>query len=265
LVGRRLEFDQLLHRVHQNLQHILLALHGDLLMTDELLELSTDIIDNKVPKTWKINMYNSHRSLTAWLNNLQQRIHFLSFWIHCLEMKNVKSSKQVHSIWLSAFMYPQGILTAILQNYSRENNLPIDSLSFEHEVTSHRWLSDKTNPYNFDACDKTLQEIAPPSVGVYIMGLFLDGACWNHNHQHMDRLAVGERVSPLPLIHFIPVLKSNIKPHSEMYDCPLYQTSQRKDRLIFSNFVTSISLQTEVPSDDWVLNGVAALCQSDDD
>lgn len=119
----------------------------------------------------------------------------------------------------------------------------------------------------------------PPDSGVYVFGLYLDGACWDVKNNYLSRLSFGLHVSPLPLVHFIPVLQKDSLANrcsraagsgggggggggDELYECPLYQTSERRDRLYFSNFVTCLFLPTHVHGDDWVLNGVAALCQS---
>jgi len=50
------------------------------------------------------------------------------------------------------------------------------------------------------------------------------------------------------------------------YECPLYQTSKRRNDQLnaYDNFVIELNLPTNIPSGEWVLSGVAALCQTDD-
>lgn len=63
--------------------------------------------------------------------------------------------------WLGAFTFPTGFLTAVLQKTSRKSNISIDTLSWEFAVLQ---LED----------DNHVQ--AAPKEGVYIKGLYLEGA-----------------------------------------------------------------------------------------
>lgn len=64
---------------------------------------------------------------------------------------------------MSGFTFPTGFLTAVLQFSARQNAVPVDSLSWEFSV----FTVDDSNIVN------------PPQDGVYIKGLFLEGAGWD--------------------------------------------------------------------------------------
>lgn len=64
---------------------------------------------------------------------------------------------------MSGLYFPQGFLTGVLQTHSRQYKIPIDTLSFKFKVLSIE--KDKLN--------------AGPENGVYINGLYLDGARWD--------------------------------------------------------------------------------------
>merc|ERR1719361_1122710 len=100
---------------------------------------------------------SSLKPLKSWIVDLKQRLLFIGHWL-----KHGKPK----SYWISAFFFQQGFITGILQNHSRKYKIPIDILGFEFEV-----LSGKYDP------EKDIQE--PPEDGVFVYGLYLDGAKWD--------------------------------------------------------------------------------------
>ena len=79
-----------------------------------------------------------------------QRLEFLTKWIE----NGVPSS-----FWVSGFYFPQGFLTAILQNYARKWKYPIDTVSF-----------------SFIMKPETVEELyLKPDDGCFVYGLFLEG------------------------------------------------------------------------------------------
>lgn len=108
---------------------------------------------------------------------------------------------------------------------------------------------------------------AAPEDGVYIDGLWLEGARWDTAAGCLAESQPGVMAAPLPVVHFKPA--TNAAPPADQYQCPLYKTSARAGLLsttgCSTNFVLCVSLPCPVGKDvdSWVLQGVALLCQLD--
>ena len=95
------------------------------------------------------------KPLASWVLDLGERITFMRSWCE---------HGQPQSFWMSGFFFPQGFMTGALQMHSRKYKIPIDTLNFEFRV--------------LDFYRPSEVEHAPPD-GLYIYGLYLDGARWN--------------------------------------------------------------------------------------
>lgn len=160
-----------------------------------------------------------------------------------------------NAFWLSGFFFPQGFLTGALQNHARKYRIPIDSLTFSFNVSDMR---DR----------KELEKAADD--GVFVYGLYLDGARWDMLQHQLADSRLSELFSPLPLIHFIPTnnitTAATSDPHH--YSCPVYKTSVRAGVLSTTGHSTNYVLTVQLPAgshepDYWVLKGAAILCQLD--
>ena len=107
--------------------------------------------------------------------------------------------------WLGGFTYPTGFLTAVLQTAARKGNISIDTLLWDFLVS------------NTDEKDIT----QPPRDGVYIKGMFLEGAAWDHQGGCLCEPRPMELIVPMPLIQFKPV-ESKKKQTKGTYSCPCY-------------------------------------------
>ncbi|CAK8985673.1 unnamed protein product [Durusdinium trenchii] len=152
--------------------------------------------------------------------------------------------------WISSFYFPQGFLTSVLQGYSRSNMIPVDQLSFEFV------MQDTSDPHELEGA---------PEEGIYIHGLFMDGAAWSYDDMAIDDQEFGTMFVKSPIINFIPWKAELVW---EKYRCPIYKTSIRAGTLSTTghstNFVLAIEVETLMDPSYWTLKGAAMLTMLND-
>ncbi|KAH1173743.1 hypothetical protein KIL84_017582 [Mauremys mutica] len=306
-------FNNLLSVITISLHSLQQAMKGEIIFTTGLEELYNSVLKSKVPEFWQLYSYMSNKSLGSWIDDLILRVNFFATWanqvITCIQLrynscikllqKQAKTSGISFSsptadrsniatnsiqgnpsrFWLSGFFSPQGFLTAVLQNYARQNGISVDSLTFGHRLlpTIHdedcnlREVKRKQN-----IIQTAFKGSSPPENGVLVFGLYIDGARWSTTTHVLEEPFLHDRFYPLPEIVFLPqqiIQTRDTCPDEEQgelmhYECPLYRTPQRAGILLSTglstNFVTTVSLPTKRTSSHWVTRGVAMLCQLDD-
>ena len=177
------------------------------------------------------------------MKDLVARMEFMSSWIY---------NGPPATFWLSAFYFPQGFITATLQMYARKTCTAIDTLSFRTNVM----------PF-FKGYVKT----APEKNGVYLHGLYIEGAKWDDRKKCVEDSAIDVTIVEFQVIWLEPVLVKELN-IEKAFQCSVYLTSVRADELSptghSTNFVLYLYLPTEVPQDWWIRRGAALLCMTDD-
>ena len=118
----------------------------------------------------------------------------------------VNSQRQPNVYWISAFSYPTAFLTAVLQRTARK-----DHVCFAHSTTQTIYtfvifqiaVDQLSWEFNVDKTeDKHLPDIDD---GVYVTGLYLEGAGWDRKQGALCEAQSMALVVPMPTIHFKPV------------------------------------------------------------
>jgi dynein heavy chain len=150
--------------------------------------------------------------------------------------------------WLGGFTFPSGFLTAIVQIEARKKGLPIDSFGWNFVI--------------IDAPD--IESLGAPDEGVYISGLFLEGARYDIASDCLSDPLPMELIHKMPVIHFHPS-ESAKKPNEHKYICPLYTCPDRAGPSQSPSYVFPLHLNIgSKSSDHWVKRGVAMLLSTAD-
>jgi len=234
-------FNTLLSRIRSTLVDLEKAIQGTVVMSMELEAMFQSFLDNKVPLNWEKVGYPCLKPLGSWFKDLIQRIEVVGDWLY---------NGPPISYWTPAFFFPQGFNTAAMQSYARATTTAIDTLVFRTNVMPC---------FNKDIKEK-------PETGVYVYGLFMQGARWDSTKKCVDDSQLGVVIVEFPVIWLEPILEEDLKVEKQ-FTCPLYKTSIRAGELSTTghstNFVQYMNIPTDRDQDYWIRRGTALLCMTD--
>ncbi|KAI5751908.1 hypothetical protein M8J77_011995 [Diaphorina citri] len=221
-------YNVLLTRIRSSLENLGKALLGQMIMSPPLEAIFQCIHEGNIPADW-LRAYPSLKPLGSWVNDLIDRVAHFQTWASTVRPPVL--------FWLSAYTFPTGFLTAVKQIASRSRNIPIDTLEWE-----------------FTPMADIDEEITiPPQEGVYVCGLFLEGAGWNKSNRSLCEPLPLQLIYKLPVLHCKPVVNQH-KPPDTLYECPVYYTAKRGE------YIVPVGLDSgEIPPDHWVKRGTAIL------
>lgn len=233
-------FNRLISRIRSSLVQLQQAIRGQVVMSESLERMYNSLLDNRVPAIWEQVAYPSCKMLDAWFKDFQQRVVFVASWL---------SNGQPNVFWFSGLFFPQGFMTGMLQNHARKYNVPINTLKIATKVIDHVAPGADAMPH-------------PPEDGVYIYGLYIEGAAWDCKNHCLIDSPTGDAPQVFPVIHMLPMVDPH--PEENEYACPIYKTPVRAGVLSTTGHSTNFVLAAKIPADKksshWVLRGAALLC-----
>lgn len=216
--------------VKSTLSDLKLAIDGTIIMSSALSNALDALYDARVPDTWvKISWQSS--TLGLWFGEFLGRVVQYQTWLY---------DGRPLVFWLSGFFNPQGFLTAIRQEITRAHTgWALDGVKLAPEVM------------------KQMKEdiTAPPAEGVYIHGLFIEGAGWDRKNIRLAESQAKVIFQTMPVI-LVSATNSVDEGDPKLYRCPVYRRPRRTDL----NYIFDVDLKTQQNPDYWVLRGIAMLC-----
>nr|XP_013808177.1 PREDICTED: dynein heavy chain 5, axonemal isoform X2 [Apteryx mantelli mantelli] len=215
--------------VRSTLTDLKLAIDGTIIMSENLRDALDCMYDGRIPASWKKASWASS-TLGFWFTELLERNHQFHNWIF---------ESRPNCFWMTGFFNPQGFLTAVRQEITRASKgWALDSVVLCNEVT--KWMKDDITK--------------PPLEGVYVYGLYLEGAGWDRRNMRLVESKPKVLFETMPVIRIYAENNTSKDPH--LYSCPIYKKTVRTDL----NYIAAVDLRTLQPPEHWILRGVALLC-----
>jgi dynein heavy chain len=237
--------------VRGNLKNLIAAIDGTVVMTEALLADLNSIFDARVPRMWTHDASGAEISwlmpnVGGWFTGLLDRQVMLSTWLE-------KDRKHMKAYWLTGFTNPQGFLTGMRQEVTRQKKKEQWALD---DVITHTQVLPSTSP----------DQVNMPPEGQNIYGLFLEGARWNKaNHGQLDESEPKKLFVAMPIIYMTAITYTQKKAKmaeygGTPYNCAVYKYTKRNDRYLIFRMYLRCGEQTP---QHWKLRGVCLLATTD--
>jgi dynein heavy chain len=227
------------------LSDLKLAIAGTIVMSPILAGSLDALFNAKVPDPWTKVMPVSmpvEVLIGVWFVNMTTRAEQLTNWL--------KNGRPL-TFWLTGFFNPSGFLTASRQEVCRAHS-------------KDGWaLDDCVNTFEVLKQDKDDVK-SGPSEGIYIHGLFLDGARWDKGRNALTDSEPKVRFAPLPVLHISATGEKRKAGKEIFYICPIYTCPPRcAHGTQLKNFISQAELRSEVAASKWTLRACCLLTTID--
>ncbi|CAM9811966.1 unnamed protein product [Ascophyllum nodosum] len=239
-----IRFNGLVAVMRSTLSELQKAIRGIVVMSGPLEDMYNCFLFQRVPPSWEKAGYPCLKPLASWTEDFFARIAFVGAWL---------SEGPCLSYWLPGFFFPQGFMTGVKQTYSRNYKIAIDTLTVGCQVM----------PFGIEAVTDG------PGDGVYIHGLFMEGARFDRESMLMAESEPTRLFDEMPCIWLKPAVNAGDDGKvASSYNCPLYKTSLRAGTLSTTghstNFVAPLRVPSLMPEHHWIRRGCAMLCMLND-
>ena len=145
-----------------------------------------------------------------------------------------------NAFWLTGFFNAQEFITVMHEEVTRAHKgWALDSAVCTNDVTKMNSKED---------CSEG------PKEGVYIWGLFLDGAGRNKRDNQLAEQQLKVLFVQLPVVH-VYAINSTSGRYQRQYECPIYKKPRRTDQ----EYICMVDLRSKPDPIHWTLCGVQLL------
>jgi len=238
--------------VRTNLENLVMAIDGTVVMTVDLLEDLNCVFDGRVPSGWTHDASGAEISwlqptLGFWATGLTDRYNQLYTWLEF-------GRKEMKSFWITGFTNAQGFLTGIRQEVTRQHKKDQWALD---DVVTH------TEVLTLDSPDR-IREVQEE--GQNIHGLFIEGGKWNRLEGKLEESEPKKLQMGMPIIYVtaleiktLKAMNTSAGPYPA-FNAAVYKYPRRNDRyLIFRLLLRS----GEYHPHHWRLRGVCLVAQTE--
>lgn len=236
-------YNVLINTIRDSMIGMKKAIKGEVLLSPDMEVALGQVLDGKVPALWLANCYPCLKPLGGFIRDLKERLDFFQKWL---------DTTIPDFFWINRFFFTHGFLTGARQNYARKYQIAIDTMAMDFVVIH-------------DVVD--IETLPPPSEGIHVYGMWLEGCKWDSANRCLGESDPKILYTRMVTMWFKPVLKTEIN-YKNIYQCPLYKTTERKGVLSTTGHSTNFCLLVHVPSNlpqsHWIKRGVAMICSLND-